>query len=238
MGCDIVTSIHTAEVHNTRMDLSNGFSSGFFLKVLPILVMCFSLSLPNVVYPGDEYTRHPSSARFNDNGHAHTRRRNLSPPAVRCSDNDTFCEDVTNYPEEQVKILVGSNSSALRFLQKNAQPDVSDSILHRKRPTEVDEKEKRVCDVITKTVFPKAAKTSNNVWKYVVNADTTYKQGIEIEQCSKENSPCNLCTAEKSRCVQKFIGRKMLVFDENELDSYIDLFNFPAACICYVSDIF
>lgn len=220
------------------MDLTLVYSTGIFLKVFAILVICCTLSLSNVVYPKDEYARHPSSSRLNVSRHTHTRRRNLEPPVVKCSEDDAFCEDVANYPTEEVKTLVSSNTTALRFLQQNAQDETSDSIFKRKRPTEGDEKEKRVCDVITRTVFPKAAKSAKNVWKYVVNTDTTYKQGIEIEQCSKENAPCNLCTAEKSRCVQKFIGRKMLVFDENELDSYIDLFNFPAACICYVSDIF
>ncbi|XP_023220899.1 protein spaetzle 5-like isoform X2 [Centruroides sculpturatus] len=163
----------------------------------------------------------------------------LSPPRIRCDPRDTYCETVSNYPLKE--ILGAVNGSFFRSLgrREGDRPAVES----RRRPTEADSEETRVCRVNRRLVFPKAAKDKNGIWRFLIDDERAYRQPVLIEKCGDEGGPCsaiqdNLGPGFKTRCAQKYISKLMMAFDENSLRPFSEDFQFPVACVCYVRNRF
>lgn len=195
------------------------------MRWLPLLLMY------TIPWPGAQaqMLKYPEEAGYGSR---------LEPPRVLCQSEDTYCQRVANYPERLIAARV--NASAFRAFRQKEQ--VPTRIEGRRRPTEGDSEETRVCDVITDLVFPKAAKDKNGIWRYLVN-DKNYRQPVQVEKCRKKNSPCSAISDHlgpgfQTRCGQTYISKLMMAFDENSLDTYSQDFTFPVACVCYVRNRF
>lgn len=97
-----------------------------------------------------------------------------------CGDNQTYCEQVDNYPLDMINDVVerqGHRYSALfgDDIIKMVEPSLDSRINILEEST--------MCDSTSSVIYPKTAKTKDNVWLFIVNSDK-FKQGVVIEKCT------------------------------------------------------
>jgi hypothetical protein len=97
--------------------------------------------------------------------------------------------------------------------------------------------ESRACRHRASVVYPKKAKNTNGVFKFVVNA-AEYKQAVAIEQCEGEGNPCETdgdapqMNVGSTVCRQKFTTYKLYAINGDGEQVY-DSFSLPSACLCF-----
>ncbi|CAH2105300.1 unnamed protein product [Euphydryas editha] len=170
------------------------------------------------------------------------------PPVVSSSCmNVGICETVENYPTELARKLVKElkDSNALiaddpviSTTQKPRQP-IEEEILNifiyremheRKRPIEIP-----LCTSKVEYKHPKCAKTSKNVWKYIINDDDQPIQTFRVEQCKYPRTKCSekmfFIPNYESVCIQKWILKEMYyIKDDHTIGT--DYFKVPSCCAC------
>ncbi|XP_053595060.1 protein spaetzle [Microplitis demolitor] len=153
----------------------------------------------------------------------------VSAPAPSCF-NATFCEHVSNYPKDFVKVTL-RNRNDLRHL----------AFVDDYQSTEIDQRidasdDDTLCQTHETVVFPKTAENKKKEWLFVVNEDD-FPQGVRIEKCMTENSSCKLiegfADGYATTCKQKYIYRQLAAIKpDGAIGS--DLFRFPSSCCCHV----
>ncbi|RWS27985.1 Protein spaetzle-like protein [Leptotrombidium deliense] len=199
-----------------------------------------------ILFPSDEpemSTSHsPRKARMNNHKKQNIRNKSdldeKGKPLCLSSPNDTFCENVQNYPIIDFRNEIGMSIDEF----KNIFGDKEDEeIVSRKSYIDDDLGEERVCKRRQRLVYPKMARNTDSKWVYIVN-DESYTQAIVSEICEDEGKPCsyfenNLPAGISSRCVQKYSSKRLLALNADK-KTYVDKFEFPSCCACYVKTSF
>ncbi|KMQ88412.1 protein spaetzle [Lasius niger] len=171
------------------------------------------------VFPNDE----PQARNGNDD------YIDVIGPVATCDHvKQTFCEDVSNYPEEFVNQALAKNSSLLHY----AYEDVLE-IAPR-----TDTNENGLCISVERVIRPKAGQNLKNEWHFILQSNqSNFHQGVRIETCLDENTKCRLIDgfAEGyiTTCKQKYIYRELSAISDNG-EIIRDYFRFPASCCCHV----
>ncbi|XP_063912244.1 protein spaetzle-like [Zophobas morio] len=149
----------------------------------------------------------------------------LATYVPHCTNNRTFCEDVTMYPEHLFYPHLRNSTYEKEYFHYSDQ----DHLAERFHP----DKENLICVSRTTRYHPKVACNSKNECKFVYNFDK-YKQEITTEECVGETSCTHLQEfprGVRTKCVQKYSDALLLVAD-GEGKPVWDVFWFPTACIC------
>lgn len=142
--------------------------------------------------------------------------------------NQTFCEDVPNYPTEFVNRALLMNSTLMHY----AHEDII-AIVPR-----LDTDDETLCLSTEQVIRPKAAENMQNKWLYILQSNqTNFHQSIRVETCQEVNAKCKLIddVAEGyvTSCKQKYIYRELSAISEDG-EIIRDYFRFPASCCCHV----
>ncbi|XP_015786692.1 protein spaetzle [Tetranychus urticae] len=157
------------------------------------------------------------------------------PKCVKNPD-DTFCENVDNYPRVDLRSDYGLNLDEFRDIFGVKEIDA------RKSYFDDDSADERICGGPRKIVFPKMAKTQSKRWVYIVNDDDNFKQSVVTEICSRAGKPCayleddNLPAGLSSQCRQKYARARLMALHPTEQRTYPEYFEFPSCCACYIKN--
>ncbi|XP_054707756.1 protein spaetzle-like [Uloborus diversus] len=166
------------------------------------------------------------------------RRRPLAPrvdkfghPFCRKKTDDTFCENVEDYPETDIRKAINYSSEEFKEL-------FGTLTIHARKIVPSDMSEETVCSQQARLFYPKAAVNENDQWAYVIN-DVDYVQAVMAEICENEDKPCTyldgaLPAGVSSRCRQKYAYKRLLALHPNQKKTYTDAFRFPSCCVCYI----
>ncbi len=168
--------------------------------------------------------------------------------AIQPCDESDFCEETNNeveaYPEVAVKLLLyrhklfASREYFEKLFGKPCEPVKPEDLKTR---LGFDLEERALCDTVDTYIFPKKAKNSQGVWKYIINTDD-YRQGISIHRCVKKihQRPCRYAGSEginpdATECRQMYSRQSLLAIS---MDGSVDYDNFavPSACVCHIVD--
>ncbi|XP_011258701.1 uncharacterized protein LOC105252814 [Camponotus floridanus] len=153
---------------------------------------------------------------------------NLIGPTANCDKQQTFCENVLNYPKEFVNQALATDSSLLQY----AYEDIL-TIAPR-----TDLSEEPLCLSQERVIRPKTAQNLKNEWRFILQSnEMNFSQSVRIETCKEENNKCRMIDgfAEGyiTACKQKYIYRELSAISEND-EIVRDYFSFPASCCCHV----
>lgn len=164
-----------------------------------------------------------------------------SEVAPGCANGESYCETVDFYPTDFIEqsLLLDSNviRQFIRGDERPAEVDYGEFIPGRIRPDGTPDlvEETPVCPASESTIFPRVAKNHGGDWMFVVNQGE-YIQGIRVEKCVEEGSPCSISDASgiglETICRQKYIYRKLLAVDGTG-STVTDSFRLPSCCVCY-----
>ncbi|XP_053214605.1 protein spaetzle-like [Panonychus citri] len=158
------------------------------------------------------------------------------PKCVKQPD-DTFCEQVDNYPRVDLRSDFGLNLDEFRDIFGEVK-----EIDARKSYFDDDSADERICGGPRKIVFPKMAKTQSKRWVYIVNDDENFRQSVVTEICSRPGKPCayleddNLPAGLSSQCRQKYARARLMALHPTEQRTYPEYFEFPSCCACYIKN--
>ncbi|XP_043497267.1 uncharacterized protein LOC122520979 [Polistes fuscatus] len=140
--------------------------------------------------------------------------------------NEIYCEDVPNYPEEFVKAKLRTTKGIF---------GVVDILINKTDDFAVrtDDNEVSLCVSLEKIILPKSAKSVKGEWLFIVQNGKEFAQAVRIEVCMEDSQPCRFFNEEyKAVCEQTYIYRELVAVKDNNLKS--DLFRFPANCCCNI----
>ena len=158
--------------------------------------------------------------------------------------NDTLCDDSNDeqYPDNAIKRLLTNDKlfANKEFFQRIfAKPCVKVGPEDLKTRLGFDQTERALCETVETYIYPKKAKNSQGVWKYIVNTDD-YKQGISIHRCLKfvHKGPCLYAGSqgvnpEATECRQMYSKHSLLSISLDGTVDY-DTFSVPTACVCHI----
>lgn len=208
--------------------------------LLPLVFFCSVFTSSG--YPlEDKPILFPGERRFEP--HPGERRQNFEPPVDKngnliCGNSsfNGFCDYLPNYPVEAIRQLITTDAF------KNTIGVFSSGIGGRKSITPDDLSEESVCGHRSQPFLPKAAKNSEDKWRYVIN-DVNYVQTVVAEVCKSEGKPCShfqdsIASGFSSVCRQRFSMKRLLAIDPDKKKTYMDSFKFPSCCSCYVKSLF
>lgn len=149
--------------------------------------------------------------------------------------SSTFCEDIPNYPQEDVNRIISELDGRFSFLlDKMEVPDTPD-INQRLGPAEEN---LNLCESQEKVVYPLAAKGADDNWYTLINRKDNPLQGFKIELCQPDKPNCSnivfFQNQYEGRCVQKYVYRNAVVI-ENVGDTTRKLeipVKMPSCCSC------
>ena len=162
--------------------------------------------------------------------------------APKCAHNSTrtWCDEEDDYPEDYIRQAIEYHFH--KFL--NLYADIEDL----DTPSSVDrastlEEETYLCSSKTSYIQPIYAQNTEGKWRMVVNnIELHYKmitQSARVEECLAPNEDCPLVPyCYSSKCLQKYIYHRFLVFTEE--DPYfpfaVENFRLPLACSCKLEE--
>ena len=158
--------------------------------------------------------------------------------------NDTLCDDSNDeqYPDNAIKRLLTNDKlfANKEFFQRIfAKPCVKVGPEDLKTRLGFDQTERALCETVETYIYPKKAKNSQGVWKYIVNTDD-YKQGISIHRCLKfvHKGPCLYAGSqgvnpEATECRQMYSKHSLLSISLDGTVDY-DTFSVPTACVYHI----
>ncbi|XP_076349562.1 uncharacterized protein LOC143246551 [Tachypleus tridentatus] len=104
------------------------------------------------------------------------------------------------------------------------------------------EDEEPACAIRSTFISPKAALSDKSEWKYIVNVaerDPRLRQVIRVDICSSPDESCSsqvsLPLGYTSRCMQKYIKKKLLSLDADGQGTSEENFFVPSCCLCQIS---
>ena len=166
-------------------------------------------------------------------------------PCESGPDNDTLCDtEDSEYPEKAINFLLFRNRFFANkeyfntVLGPPCEPPEPEKLMTR---LGFDLTEAALCATRETYVFPKKAKNSRGVWKYVVNT-LEYQQGISMHKCHMRASgqSCRYAgelgeNPEVTECRQMYTKHSLLAVTEDGMLSY-DTFEIPSACVCHIKE--
>lgn len=163
-------------------------------------------------------------------------RAGFEPEIPESCKSSSFCEDVPNYPQEEVDQLISELGNSLQFqLDKLYSSDTPD-INQRLGP--VDENVE-LCQFEERVIYPKTAVGSDGRWKSLLNRNDNPVQGYRVEICnfSAGKGCANIAIFQQgyeASCRQKFVFRKATAFEKTSegLSTYETEIKLPSCCTC------
>ena len=165
-----------------------------------------------------------------------------------CSDSelDTICEDesIEKYPEDAIKLILYRHklfANREYFQRLFGRPCLTSKPEELTTRLGFDLEETALCETVETYIFPKKAKNSKGVWKYIVNTDD-YRQGVSVHRCLQQihKRPCLYAGSqginpEATECRQMFSKHSLLSIGLDGRVDY-DTFSIPTACVCHIVD--
>ncbi|KAL0119575.1 hypothetical protein PUN28_007788 [Cardiocondyla obscurior] len=142
--------------------------------------------------------------------------------------NQTFCEDLSCYPQEHVNNILTQNSSLLHYSREDT----------LELAARFDNEEQPLCPSREQLSFPRIAKNQNDEWQFIVqSSEMNFHQGIRMEICNEKDAKCRIidgfAEGYTTMCKQKYVYRELVALsDDGQPDS--DYFAIPASCCCHV----
>jgi len=154
----------------------------------------------------------------------------------------SLCEEIDNYPEEEILHSLQKESSlkslrAKLYPGKDEQDNLFQEISTRDAPVPLYD-EKPLCSYNTKKTYPKYGITSKGERMFIVNiADHNYTQTVIGEVCKDVEEPCSNTDVFRSGvetvCRQKYVSRLLIAMNDNK-KIVEEEFPVPTSCVCYV----
>lgn len=151
-------------------------------------------------------------------------------PVPRCI-GQTFCENISNYPQQLMNNIIARNSSLMQYSNVDA---VDTSISHRMDGPD----ETTICVATERILYPKTAQSSNKEWMYLLQSnELNFLQGVKVEICEQAGTECKMVRVPGegyvTECKQKYILRQLTAVDEDGKVTQA-YFQFPASCCCHM----
>lgn len=160
----------------------------------------------------------------------------FNPSAVHCGSNQTFCEQVQDYPLAAIEAIIDKQSHRYSGLFDTELPPID---LGTRFDGNIDEQP--MCNVMSKYIWPKSGQLQDDSWAFIVNSDK-YKQSVLVEECMPRTdgkSDCNFAknfaSNTRTECRQMFMYQRLLAMKEGDKEPVQMHFKFPSCCQCYVS---
>ena len=157
-----------------------------------------------------------------------------------CSKNTTkpWCLEDSEYPVYDVQYALDQHYEAALTLYKDTEVDTENSVDTLKKLVQ----ETYLCPSATSYVQPLRAINVDGKWRVIINKVESYNykfdQHVRIEECDAAvETACPLVpSCYQSKCVQKSIFHRFLVYDPNDyyFPFAIETFKLPASCACVV----
>lgn len=166
-----------------------------------------------IIFPGQE------------NVPVRTATNNLVPV---CKEK-TFCENVTNYPEDLLNNIIKKSGDLKIFTGSDVELDIAQRLDF--------DADYSLCNSNERIIYPKAAEAQNDKWYFIINIKN-FTQGVRVETCSDEGGECNLIGSSfiegyKTFCKQNYIVQKLAVVAHDGKSITEELFRFPTSCCCH-----
>ena len=163
------------------------------------------------------------------------------PEIPACSANTTksWCLEDSEYPKHDVAYALNHHFQAVLALYKDVDVNTKNSVEtlnHIKQET-------YLCPSTISYVQPLRAVNVDGKWRVIANKlvsyDYKFEQSARVEECDVDavGQSCPLVAdCYESKCVQKSIYHRFLVFDPYEyyFPFAIEKFKLPASCACFV----
>ncbi|XP_020279054.1 uncharacterized protein LOC109852371 [Pseudomyrmex gracilis] len=138
----------------------------------------------------------------------------------------TFCENVSNYPQRFMDQLILNNSTLRHYTIQDVMP------IKTRAYTE----ENPLCVPIERLIHPQSGRNMKNESLFIIQSNATgFVQAIRIETCLNENSECRLIDVPlgySMTCKQKYIYRELYAISDTG-EVIRDHFKLPASCCCH-----
>jgi len=161
-----------------------------------------------------------------------------APPAP-CPNGALFCESADDYPEDIIKRKLKKQPKLLLDLLYEEEVDDTQNKFGPESETE-----KELCTSTAQIKYPNKGQTNEGVFEFIVN-DNENRQGIRVETCTNNGGECNELPAHilplgyKSKCVQKYIIKTLVIFNRNsssDAQGFVTKpFEFPSCCSCVIT---
>lgn len=158
----------------------------------------------------------------------------------RCARNTTklWCIEDADYPLHEVQKSLDQHYQTVASLFKEALIDTASSVNELTKLTD----EAYLCPSTPSYIQPLRAVNADGKWRIVVNRvesyGTQYSQTVRTEECEiVVGSSCPLVpNCYNSKCVQKFIFQRFMVYDPYDytFPFAIEKFKLPSSCDCAV----
>ncbi|XP_017849772.1 protein spaetzle isoform X3 [Drosophila busckii] len=153
----------------------------------------------------------------------------------------SFCTNVNNYPDlSGVKSILSRNFANFFINEQVDQPDIQ--ALNTRLGISTDEQ--YLCKSHVRILYPKLGQKLDSSWQLIVNTDE-FKQGILIEECDNEGSPCDFLDSfpnnYKPVCKQHYVVRHLVTINNATLgqpEVANEPFKIPSCCKCVVKSSF
>ncbi|KAK2726534.1 uncharacterized protein LOC136031673 [Artemia franciscana] len=159
-------------------------------------------------------------------------------PACAKLSGRPWCLEDPEYPTYELQKALEEHYDAVLALYKDVELDTKNSVegLYDIRD------ETYLCPSSTNYVQPLRAVNSEGKWKIIVNKVEVryykFDQNTRVEECEVPEHPCPLVPeCYESKCVQKNIYHRFLVYDPYDYDYpfSIESFKLPSACSCFLA---
>ncbi|XP_047987840.1 uncharacterized protein LOC125227547 [Leguminivora glycinivorella] len=142
-----------------------------------------------------------------------------------------ICEDLPDYPTEQVAALIEELGPALEKYEVTDDDDLDES----EAMSRTGDMDQDLCESRRRAIMPQAAPDKNGQWFFVVNKRSNPVQSIIVEMCSHPESSCSsvahFYTGYSASCKQKYIQRKSPTLGAGGVMIERRLL-FPSCCVC------
>jgi len=147
-----------------------------------------------------------------------------------------------SYPEDLVKSLIKKSNtlkSPVHFNKLFERPCDYEPIVTQFRIGGPEENP--VCESTQKYIFPKVAKTVRGQWRYIINIQDLYMQGVSVEICKATDTPCTYGGKDgdfpkDTKCKQVYSRHNMLTISPISKRVAFDTFQIPSACVCHINE--
>ena len=220
-------------------------------------------SRKRVPYGGSRYP--DDSDRLSVNGNSvddslYGESFNSRPSVERGQDcdfyTDSLCLNVNNYPQQEIKSLLGTNrrvsSDMIADVMEQSADDLIDGVSSNQENTYTyshyfgdrrdDTTHKHrdfaqeggfLCPSEIKYAKPKRGKTAQGTWKDIVNVND-YTQTLRMEKCLQPGGTCSYVSHHyKSQCSQIYNYHRLLSWSK-ERGLHMDIYKVPTCCSCHI----
>lgn len=160
---------------------------------------------------------------------------------IQCPENQTFCEQVPNYPSNIIRQIMKKNPALLHSYFHWTTTKKPDRISREVGSDEDDTTSS--CDFARSVTYPQVMDNTDGQEKNIINNEY-YWQPVTLITCKDENSGCDRGKRSffdlqnipggnsRSTCTQKFEIIQLITYDSVKWTGEYDTFQIPSGCVC------